>query len=57
MHADDDLNRTTDVSPALHVSTTFRYASNPADLKPASDLAVSPLSSCTKYVSLFFPAI
>ncbi|KAF6226350.1 hypothetical protein HO133_009216 [Letharia lupina] len=38
IHADDQLNRSTDVSPALHVSTTFRYASNPDDLVPAKDL-------------------
>ena len=40
IHADDQLNRSTDVSPAIHVSTTFRYASNPADLVPAKDLNV-----------------
>ena len=40
IHADDQLNRSTDVSPAIHVSTTFRYASNPADLVPAKDLKV-----------------
>lgn len=38
IHADDELNSSTDVSPALHVSTTFRYASNPDDLIPAKDL-------------------
>jgi cystathionine beta-lyase/cystathionine gamma-synthase len=38
IHADDHLNRTTDIAPALHVSTTFRYASNPSDLIPAKDL-------------------
>lgn len=40
IHGDDHLNRSTDVSPALHVSTTFRYASNPSELVPAKDLEV-----------------
>ncbi|KAF2755481.1 PLP-dependent transferase [Pseudovirgaria hyperparasitica] len=34
LHADDILNSTTDVAPALHVSTTFRYPENPDDLVP-----------------------
>ncbi|MCJ1223827.1 hypothetical protein MMC12_000470 [Toensbergia leucococca] len=38
IHADDHLNRLSDVAPPLHVSTTFRYASNPADLVPTKDL-------------------
>ncbi|KAJ9636408.1 hypothetical protein H2201_003572 [Coniosporium apollinis] len=37
IHADDSLNSSTDVAPALHVSTTFRYAHNPDDLVPALD--------------------
>ena len=37
VHADDHLNDTTDVAPPLHVSTTFRYASNPTDLVPHAD--------------------
>ncbi|KAA6416022.1 MAG: PLP-dependent transferase [Lasallia pustulata] len=37
IHADDHLNRGPDVAPALHVSTTFRYASKPEDLIPAQD--------------------
>lgn len=41
IHADDRLNRTTDVSPALHVSTTFRYSSDPDDLVPAKEVTVS----------------
>ena len=40
IHGDDHLNRSTDVAPALHVSTTFRYASNPSELVPAKDLEV-----------------
>lgn len=47
IHADDQLNRSTDVSPALHVSTTFRYASNPNDLVPAKDVKVSSLVAST----------
>lgn len=34
IHADDDLNATSDVAPPLHVSTTFRYAGDPKDLVP-----------------------
>ncbi|KAK4690414.1 hypothetical protein P7C71_g6370, partial [Lecanoromycetidae sp. Uapishka_2] len=39
IHADDHLNRSADVAPALHVSTTFRYASNPSDLIPAKEIS------------------
>ncbi|KAF2454722.1 hypothetical protein BDY21DRAFT_352562 [Lineolata rhizophorae] len=34
IHADDEINTYNDVAPALHVSTTFRYASNPDELEP-----------------------
>ena len=37
LHADGFLNESTDVAPPLHVSTTFRYASNPTDLIPYAD--------------------
>lgn len=37
VHADDPLNDKTDVAPALHVSTTFRYSNDPDKLKPSSD--------------------
>ncbi len=40
VHADDRLNSSTDVAPALHVSTTFRY--NNAKLNPISDEDVCP---------------
>ena len=43
IHADDILNSSTDVAPALHVSTTFRYASNPDELLAASDVTVCSL--------------
>lgn len=39
IHADDGLNSATDVAPALHVSTTFRYDN--AKLNPKSDEEVS----------------
>lgn len=45
LHADDHLHVSTDISPPLHVSTNFRYASNPAELITARDLDVSLLSS------------
>lgn len=38
LHADDPVNVVTDVSPPLHLSTTFRYADNPDDLVPAKEL-------------------
>lgn len=35
VHADDPLNtQLTDVAPPLHVSTTFRYGSDPSQLRP-----------------------
>ena len=37
LHADDHLNRSTDVAPPIHLSTTFRYASDPNDLVPAAE--------------------
>lgn len=33
IHADDYLNKGTDVAPPMHVSTTFRYDRNPENLK------------------------
>ncbi|KAI9796190.1 MAG: hypothetical protein M1833_006441 [Piccolia ochrophora] len=38
MHADDYLNRTADVAPPLHVSTTYAYPHEPKDLVPANHL-------------------
>jgi cystathionine beta-lyase/cystathionine gamma-synthase len=40
VHADDPMNFYTDVAPAMHVSTTFRYSSDPDALQPASDESV-----------------
>src|SRR5271154_142600 len=34
IHADDPLNVVNDVGPPIHVSTTFRYSSDPAELRP-----------------------
>ncbi|EFQ99785.1 hypothetical protein MGYG_02798 [Nannizzia gypsea CBS 118893] len=34
LHADDVMNSVTDVSPPIHLSTTFRYTENPDDLVP-----------------------
>lgn len=36
VHGDDGLNTSTDVAPAMHVSTTYRYPSNPDKLVPFS---------------------
>jgi hypothetical protein len=33
VHADDYLNKSRDVAPPLHVSTTFRYNQDPDQLK------------------------
>ena len=41
LHADDHLNTVTDVAPPLHLSTTFRYDKDPANLLPWADLDVS----------------
>lgn len=40
LHADDALNVVTDVSPPLHLSTTFRYPKDPSKLVPAADATV-----------------
>ena len=37
LHSDDHLNRNPDVAPPIHLSTTFRFSSNPGDLVPAAD--------------------
>ena len=34
IHGDDAINNDTDVAPPLHVTTTFRYPSDPAELQP-----------------------
>jgi hypothetical protein len=41
VHADDFENTHAAVAPAMHVSTTFRYSDNPAELKPWGDIGVS----------------
>ncbi|KAF2767862.1 PLP-dependent transferase [Teratosphaeria nubilosa] len=38
VHADDPINSYTDVAPALHVATTFRYSSNPDALIPEEEI-------------------
>lgn len=40
IHGDDPINSSTDVAPALHVSTTFRYPRDPAQLHPTDDLDI-----------------
>lgn len=59
VHGDDDVNKipsgggvgegqggreVADVAPALHVSTTFRYARDPEELVEAKDVDVSFLA-------------
>ncbi|KAK1777363.1 pyridoxal phosphate-dependent transferase [Copromyces sp. CBS 386.78] len=38
VHADDYINNHQAVAPPMHVSTTFRYAENPDDLRPWDNL-------------------
>ncbi|CAK3762963.1 cystathionine gamma-synthase [Lecanosticta acicola] len=40
IHADDPTNAYTDVAPALHVSTTYRYPRNPDELVTEHDLDI-----------------
>ncbi|KAK5107302.1 hypothetical protein LTR62_001395 [Meristemomyces frigidus] len=40
VHGDDPMNSYTDVAPALHVSTTFRYSHDPEQLEPTDDLHI-----------------
>ena len=40
VHADDYINKHQAVAPPMHVSTTFRYAENPDDLKPWENVNV-----------------
>ncbi|KIN03194.1 hypothetical protein OIDMADRAFT_178858 [Oidiodendron maius Zn] len=39
LHADDPLNLVTDVTPPIHLSTTFRFPSEPEKLIPSEDPA------------------
>lgn len=41
VHADDPINSYTDVAPAMHVSTTFRYPHEPENLIPTGTSEVS----------------
>lgn len=49
IHADDYLNSHQAVAPPMHVSTTFRYSSNPDELRAADEnvgcLCIASLSS------------
>ncbi|KAH8692352.1 cystathionine gamma-synthase [Talaromyces proteolyticus] len=41
IHADNPLNKVTDVAPPIHLSTTFRYPDDPNDLTVVSDFKLS----------------
>lgn len=41
LHADDELDVTNDVAPPLHVASTFRFPSDPAQLVPLRHRSVS----------------
>lgn len=51
VHADDYINNHQAVAPPMHVSTTFRYAENPDDLKPWENLNVCLLRSLLTFSS------
>lgn len=40
LHADDPLNLVTDIAPPIHLSTTFRFPSEPEKLIPSDDPVV-----------------
>ena len=44
VHADDFLNEGQDVAPPLHVSTTYRYNSDPSKLRTWAEKDVYPAS-------------
>lgn len=46
VHADDYISAHRAVAPPLHVSTTFRYSSNPDDLVPWENIDVRSAHSC-----------
>jgi len=46
IHADDYLNSGQDVAPPIHVSTTYRYSSNPDKLLPWDEYDVGVLPFC-----------
>ncbi|KAK5734073.1 hypothetical protein LTR17_009200 [Elasticomyces elasticus] len=48
VHGDDPIRDYTDVAPALHVSSTFRYPEDPDQLKPISDLDIPEREPGTK---------
>ncbi|TLD29962.1 putative cystathionine gamma-synthase protein [Venturia nashicola] len=55
VHADDAMNSYTDVAPALHVSTTYRYDNS--RLVPISDEELDPLTALPVYSRLSAPNI
>jgi hypothetical protein len=44
LHADDFLNTANDVSPAIHISTTYRYTRNLEELRPIQEEDVSAIA-------------
>lgn len=58
IHADQELNRVTDVVPPINTTTTFRYPDNPQDIQPASEYFTEeydPASSTPIYSRLGHP--
>ena len=46
IHADDSFKQTTDVTPTMHLSTTFRYEDDPEKLVMAKEAPVNlPMST------------
>ncbi|KAF2186528.1 cystathionine gamma-synthase [Zopfia rhizophila CBS 207.26] len=53
IHADDRINKLTDVAPPIHTSTTFRYPRHAADLQPVpGDVETVDLSTPLVYSRL-----
>ncbi|KAF2465327.1 PLP-dependent transferase [Lindgomyces ingoldianus] len=50
IHADDRTNILTDVAPAIHTSTTFRYPRNPSALQPVPSSGVEEVGLQTPLV-------
>jgi cystathionine beta-lyase/cystathionine gamma-synthase len=49
VHADDPLNVVDDVAPPIHVSTTFRYDRDPANLRPFHERESLPVYGPTEH--------
>lgn len=51
VHADDHISAHRAIAPAMHVSTTFRYSDDPAQLLGWDNIDVSPHNMPPVYVN------